>query len=139
MNKQLGRRGVLAAGLATAASHGTALAGPGASHSTPAADPCHAPFRAAFTAWLEGAAERLAFRVAAIPASPSETDLRVEGLHPAIWIALGHAGDINVGVTWNDVWWDLLTCPDVYAEEQPGGVRHNAVMRPEYRLAHPTI
>ena len=62
-----------------------------------------------------------------------------EGLHLALWFSLSHAGDINVGATWDDDCWDLLTCPDVYAHEQPGGVWHNMLMLSEYRRDHPTI
>ena len=140
MSNQLGRRTLIAGSLAAAATSSAAVARPGNPlPPMPEAAPGHAPFRAAFLAWLDGAAERFAFPVAVTSDSPDHTELRIEGLHPALWFSLGHAGGIDVGVTWDDVCWDLLTCPDVYAHEQPGGSWHNMLMRPEYRLDHPSI
>ena len=140
MSNQLGRRTLIAGSLAAAATSSAAAARPGNPlPPMPEAAPGHAPFRAAFLAWLDGAAERFAFPVAVTSDSPDHTELRIEGLHPALWFSLGHAGGIDVGVTWDDVCWDLLTCPDVYAHEQPGGSWHNMLMRPEYPLDHPSI
>ena len=139
MSNQLGRRTVITGALAVgAASRGQAspsIRPP----PIPEANPSHAPFRAALLAWLEGASERCALPIAAVSVSPTHTGLRIKGLHPALWFSLGRASDINVGATWDNECWDLLTCPDVYAHEQPGGVWHNVIMRPEYRLDHPSI
>lgn len=99
----------------------------------------HAPFRAAFLAWLDGAAERFALPVVADVAPPAHTELRVSGVHPAIWVSLGYDGGIDVGVDWDGVWWDLLASMDVDARPMPDGAGwENAFVLPEARLVHPT-
>ena len=99
----------------------------------------HVPFRAAFLAWLDGAVERFALPVVAHAASPTHTELRVRGIHPAIWVSLGYNGAIDVGVDWDGVGWDLLASMDVAARPWPGGVGwEDAFVLPEARLVHPT-
>ena len=139
MSTQLGRRTVIAGALAAGAASRSQASPSIRPPPMPEADPSHAPFRAALLAWLEGASERCALPIAAASVSSTHTGLRIKGLHPALWFSLGHVSDINVGATWDNECWDLLTCPDVYAHEQPGGVWHNMLMRPECRLDHPSI
>ena len=141
MTAQLARRTAIVGTLVTATM--TRAAAASSLHPlgplVPEIDAEHASFRAAFLAWLEGARHRSAFPITAVHASPHTTKLHIEGLHDAIWVTLGHAGGIDVGVTWDDVCWDLLISPDVYAEEQPNGAWRNTLMLPEYRVDHPTI
>ncbi len=98
----------------------------------------HAPFRAAFLAWLREASERFPVPVAADTAGPSWTELHLQGVHPAIWVSLTGAGGIDVGVGWDGVFWDLLTSPDVAAEPVAGGGWRNVLLVPEARVVHPT-
>jgi hypothetical protein len=49
---------------------------------------CHAPFRAAFLAWLREASGRMALPVSVDTAAPTYTHLHVAGLHPALEIRL---------------------------------------------------
>ncbi len=100
----------------------------------------HAPFRAEFLAWLRDSSERFALPVSAHLVSPSTTELRVAGLHPAIEIHLQRDSQINVYVTWQEVWWDILASLDVYAEEMAGihtGWR-NKLFLPEFQKLHVT-
>ncbi len=154
--RRMGRRGALSGGLAAAAVGGTAavpvagMAWPGrhppghyVDGNTPDEDrldrdaAIHAPFRAAFLTWLDGAAGRFAVPVAADTASPAHTGLHIQGVHPAIWISLGGDWSIDVGIEWNGVFWDLLVSLDM-AEEPVAGGWENAFVIPEARLVHPT-
>ena len=98
----------------------------------------HARFRAAFLAWFDEASARFALPVSADLASASSIQLRVRGLHPAIWIALTQDWSINVGVEWNGVSWDLLASMDVAPEPLSDGGWENAMLIPEARSSHPT-
>lgn len=70
--------------------------------------------------------------------SASSTELRVRGLHPAIWIAITQDWSIDVGVEWDGVFWDLLASMDVAPEPLPDGGWENAMLIPEARSSHPT-
>ena len=157
----MGRRGALAGGLA-AISAGSAAAAPWTSvaqlgrrapgpqdgavaddqageHRDEVEDAAeHAPFRAAFLAWLREASGRFPVPVAADTAAPSWTELHLQGVHPAIWVSLTGAGGIDAGVEWDGVFWDLLTSPDVAAEPVAGGGWENVLLVPEARVVHPT-
>ena len=98
----------------------------------------HAPFRAAFLAWFDEASARFALPVSVDLASASSTELRVRGLHPAIWIAITHDWSIDVGVEWDGVSWDLLASMDVVPKPLPDGGWGNAMLIPEARSSHPT-
>ena len=98
----------------------------------------HAAFRTAFLAWLDGAAKRFALPVSVDATSPTYTELRVAGVHPAIWIQLGHGGGIDVGADWDGMNWDLLASMDAAARPMPGGAWENAFFLPEFRVSHPT-
>ena len=99
----------------------------------------HAPFRAEFLAWLDQSRERFALPVSAHLVSPSTTELRVAGLHPALEIHLERGTDINVYVTWQEVWWDILASLDVYAEEMPDGAGwRDKLCLPEVQKLHAT-
>lgn len=100
----------------------------------------HAPFRAAFLAWLGEASGRFALPVAAdaVAAAPY-TDLRVPGLHPAVEITLYGDTDINVFATWGGVCWDIVASMDVYAKPAPDGPGwRNELLIPEARRLRPT-
>ena len=72
-------------------------------------------------------------------ATPSCTELRVPGLHPALGIKLHGNTDINVFVIWRDVFWDILVSMDVYAEPAPDGSGwRNNLLVPEAQRLHPT-
>lgn len=98
----------------------------------------HAPFRAAFLAWFDEASSRFALPVSVDLASASYTELRVHGLHPAIWIVIAQDLSINVGVEWDGVFWDLLASMDVAPAPLPDGGWENAMLIPEARSSHPT-
>lgn len=159
---RVGRRGALSGALA-AAVVGDAAAAPGVGAMRPGAGApgqrggedaddtaqapredaedtaLHAPFRAAFLAWLDGAAGRFALPAVADAESPAHTGLCVSGVHPAIWISLGHDGGIDAGADWGGVGWDLLASLDVAAEPTPDGAGwENALFVPEARIVHPT-
>ena len=95
---------------------------------------CHAPFRAAFLAWLGEASGRLALPFSLDTATPS-----CSGLHPALEITLDKQTNINVYVQWRGVCWDILTSMDVYAKPEPdaSGWR-NSLLIPEARHLHLT-
>lgn len=98
---------------------------------------CHAPFRAAFLAWLGEASGRLALPVSVDTTTPSSTGLRVPGLHPALDITLSREASINVYVEWHDVCWDILVSLDVYATPEPDGFGwRNALQIPEAQHLH---
>ena len=100
---------------------------------------CHAPFRAAFLAWLNEASGRFALPVSVDVAETSHTSLRIPGLHPALDISLSWDTDINVFVTWRGVFWDILTSMDVYAEAVPDGSGWlNGLVIPEARRLYST-
>lgn len=100
---------------------------------------CHAPFRAAFLAWLGEASGRLALPFSVDTVMPSCTDLHVPGLHPALEIRLDRGTDINVYVEWRGVCWDILRSLDVYAIPEPDGSGwRNSLLIPEARHLHLT-
>ncbi len=98
----------------------------------------HALFRAAFLAWFDEASARFALPVSVDLASAFSIELRVRGLHPAIWIVLTQDWSIDVGVEWDDVFWDLLVSMDAAPEPLPDGGWENAMLIPEARTSHPT-
>ena len=157
--KELGRRRALSGGLAAAVmmAHRTdAMAAPDTDagrdrnaagvalipagrDAVAEADVCHGPFRAAFLAWLRAASGRLALPALASTVSPSCTELRVRGVHPAISIVLMDEWDIGVGVEWDGVFWDMLLSLDLDAQPAPGGagwVNHD--LDREFQVVHPT-
>ncbi len=157
--KGLGRRGALSGGLTAAVvmAHGAAaMAMPDADAGsesgvadidlTPTvwgvaaeADACHGPFRAAFLAWLRAASERFPLPALASAVSPSCTELRVRGVHPAISIVLMGEWDIGVGVEWDGVFWDMLLSLDLDAQPAPHGVGWvNHDLDREFQVVHPT-
>lgn len=112
---------------------------PAGRDATAEADACHGPFRAAFLAWLRPASGRLALPALASMVSPSCTELRVRGVHPAISIVLMDEWDIGVGVEWDGVFWDMLLSLDLDAQPAPGGagwVNHD--LDREFQVVHPT-
>ncbi len=157
--KGLGRRGALSGGLAAAvatAYGATAVAPPdtgaGRDRGVAAvalapvgrdvvadADACHGPFRAAFLAWLRATTGRFALPALASAVSPSCTELRVRGVHPAISIVLMGEWDIGVGVEWDGVFWDMLLSLDLDAQlalDGAGWVNHD--LDREFQIVHPT-
>lgn len=98
----------------------------------------HAPFRAAFLAWFDEASARFGLPVSVDLASPFFIELRVHGLHPAIWIVLTQDWSIDVGVEWDGVFWDVLVSMDVAPEPLPDGGWENVTLIPEARISHPT-
>jgi len=159
--KGLGRRGTLSGGLAAAVvmAHRTAaMAAPdvdadvGRDRSMAAvalapadrdavaeADACHGPFRAAFLAWLRAAPGRFILPALASAMSPSCTELRVRGVHPAISIVLMDEWDIGVGVEWEGVFWDMLLSLDLDAQpasDGAGWVNHD--LDREFQAVHTT-
>lgn len=98
----------------------------------------HAPFRAAFLAWFDEVSARFAMPVSVDLASASSTELRIRGLHPAIWIAITQDWSIDVGVEWDGVFWDLLASMDIAPKPLPDGGWENALLIPEARSSHPT-
>lgn len=145
--KRLGRRGVLTAGLATIltvapgvrdaiAMGETALAQN--KHDTEEADDSHARFRAAFLDWLHLASGRLALPVSADVTSPTSTEVRIRGVHPAIGISLEGGSDFSAWVEWEQVSWDSWLWLDVYEEPVSGGWV-NTITLEEYQVVHPTL
>src|ERR1700712_2617430 len=121
MNRgRLGRRKALAGGLATVLTVAPGVAGNGHTALAPLdqdvdeANDDHAPFRAAFLDWLRLASSRLALPVSADMTSPSCTELRIKGVHPAISISLQGAGAFSAWVEWDGVSWDSWLWFDVY-------------------------
>ena len=99
----------------------------------------HAPFRAAFLAWLDEARERFALPVSAQIAGPTKTVLHTPHLHPALRIALSYGGGIGASVNWNGVFWDMLTDLDVSAKPTDDGAGwHDDTVIPEYKRIYPT-
>ena len=100
----------------------------------------HAPFRAAFLAWLEEASGRFAMPVQADTAAEAQTWLRSPGLHPGIEIVLAWDHDISVYVTHSSGLWDVLASMDVFAEPAPcGSGWHNGLFIPEAQQVHPSV
>lgn len=103
------------------------------------ADACHGPFRAAFLTWLRAAPGRFALPASASTVSPSCTDLRIRGVHPAISIVLMDEWDIGVGVEWDGVFWDMLLSLNLDAQLAPDGAGWvNLDLDREFQVVHPT-
>lgn len=146
----LGRRGALSGGLATVLTTMPDTAGrPGKGMANAVLtyedqgvvemDAYHAPFRAAFLAWLRESSGRFVLPMSAHATSTSQTELHVSGLHPALDIVLDGDTDINIFVTWKDVCWDILASMDVYAHLATDGLGwQSTLLIPEARRLHPT-
>ena len=99
----------------------------------------HAPFRAEFLKWLGETSDRFASPVSAQAKSPSSTVLSLPGLHPALEIRLSGDCWINVDVTWEGVFWDILASMDVPAEQARDGAGwRNKLFIPEAQCLRPT-
>ena len=96
-------------------------------------------FRQAFLDWLRVEAGRFAFPVSVGTVTPSCTELRIHGIHKAIYVSLHDHCEINVGVEWDGVGWDLLLWLDAYEKPGPEGVGWvNDLLLPEFQVVHPT-
>lgn len=145
---KLGRREALSGSLAVvlAAAPGVSN-GDGVAHSTLSlqdpelvqGDPCPSPFREAFLTWLREESKRFSLPMSVGAARSTCTELRIQGIHPAIYISLGDASEINVGVEWEGGGWDLLLWLDASEEPGPGGVGwiDDSVLQ-EFQVIHPT-
>ena len=103
------------------------------------ANACHAPFRAAFLTWFQEVSGRLALPVSVRARSPSQTELHVPGVHPALSIVIDGNTDINIFVTWKEVFWDILASMDVYANlATDGSGWQSTLLIPEARRLHLT-
>ena len=129
----LGRRGALLGSMATVAA-GQASADPVEAERAAV----HAPFRAACLAWSIGARGRLRLPFTVDMTAPHWTQLRLAGVHPAIWVSLTSDGGMDVGVEWDDVFWDLLQSFDVGLEPTACGGWRNTLLIPEAQIVHPT-
>lgn len=155
LQPQLHRRGLLTGAAASAALGALAGRASAATGHTPEvnevpqielADECgdarralaHVPFRAEFEAWLRDAADRFAQPVWAQSTTSYSTELRTAGLHPALGISLCGDMDINVHVTFNGVWWDILASMDVLAEQVDCGGWRNELFVPEAQQIRPS-
>ena len=99
----------------------------------------HAPFRAEFLAWLQESSGRFALPGRADLEAPSHTLLRVPGLHPALDVSLRGASNINIDVTWKNVFWDTVASFDVYAHPSADGAGwRNTLFIPKAQRVHPT-
>lgn len=146
--KTLGRRGALSGGLAVVlATAPGSSGGEGITHAAPAhqaqdvarENAGHSPFLAAFLAWLSTASGRLVLPASVDMAVPSCSELRVQGVHPAIQILFPQNCEIAVNVEWEGVDWDQLVWLDVYEEPGSGGIGWiNGVLFPEFQVVHPT-
>jgi hypothetical protein len=146
--RTLGRRGALSGGLAVVlvAAPGVS-SGEGTAHAAPAyqdqdvarGDADHSPFLAAFLDWLRTESGRLVLPASVDTAVPSCSELRVQGVHPAVQILFPQNCEIAVNVEWEGMDWDQLVWLDAY--EKPGPDNSgwiNTAMRPEFQVVHRT-
>lgn len=160
--RALGRRRALSGGLASAVAIASGVvaqevraARSGCSETIDAADSAretadqdeaervalHAPFRAAFLAWLSEAADRFAIPVSVEMTGAGFTELHLDSVNPAIGITLNDDWEIIAWVGESDgVAWDHLLWSDAVAEPAPGGVGWVNVLEydPEARFVHPS-
>ena len=146
----LGRRGALAGGVASVlirtpdlgSKREPALEKATLHHSEQSEvrqDTVPGPFRLAFLKWLHAEAARFALPLSIGMVEPTRTELRLEGVHPAIWVSLQENNEINVGVDWDGSGWDLLLWLDACEQPGPGGVGWiDYSLLPEFQIIHQT-
>jgi hypothetical protein len=96
-------------------------------------------FQEAFLAWFSEEPKRFRLPVSLGAVTSTRIEMRIQGLHPAIYISIEDHSDINVFVEWEGVVWDQLLW--LFADEEPCpdgvGWMDEAVL-PEFQVIHPT-
>jgi hypothetical protein len=102
-------------------------------------DPGPSPFREAFLAWARKERKRFRLPVSVGAVTLTHTELRIQGIHPAICISIEDYSDVNVYVEWEGAGWDQLLW--LFASEKPGpdgvGWMDDSVL-PEFQVIYPT-
>jgi hypothetical protein len=102
-------------------------------------DFCPSAFQDAFLVWFHEEPNRFKLPVSVGASTFERIELRVQGIHPAIYIAIEAYSHVNVYVQWEGVGWDQLLW--LFAEEELGSGGLGWVdesVYPEYRVIHPT-
>jgi hypothetical protein len=145
---KLKRRDALSGGLATvlaaapSVGNGDVFAKSTLSHQDPELvqeDSCPSEFQEAFLAWFREEPNRFKLPVSVGAVTSTRIELRIQGIHPAIYTSIEDHSEINVYVEWDGVGWDQLLW--LFADETPdvGGVGwiDDSVL-PEFWVIHPT-
>lgn len=145
---KLRRREALSGGLATVLAAGPSVGnGKGVTQSTLShqdpelvqEDSRPSPFQEAFLAWFREKPNRFKLPVSVGAVTSTRIEMRVQGIHPAIYTSIEDHSEINVYVEWEGVGWDQLLW--LFADETRGpgdvGWIDDSVL-PEFRVIHPT-
>jgi hypothetical protein len=104
-----------------------------------AGNPGPSPFQEAFLAWFREEPKRFRLPVSVGAVTSTRIEMRIQGLHPAIYISIENHPEINVFVEWEGVGWDQLLW--LFADEEPGpggvGWMDDSVL-PDFQIIHPT-
>jgi hypothetical protein len=76
------------------------------------------PFQEAFLAWFREEQNRFRLPVSVGAVTSTRIEMRIPGLHPAIYRSIEDHSEINVFVEWEGVGWDQLLW--LFADEEPG-------------------
>ena len=95
-------------------------------------------FQEAFLDWFREEPNRFKLPVSVGAVTSTRIELRIQGIHPAIYASIERHSEINVYAEWDGVGWDQLLW--LFADERPGaggvGWIDGSVL-PEFLVIHP--
>lgn len=97
------------------------------------------PFRQAFSTWFREERTRFTLPASVGAVTSTRTELRIQGMHPAIYISIEDHPEINVHVGWEGIGWDQLLwlfASEKRCRDRVGWIDDSVL--PDFRVIFPT-